>query len=369
MDPSEADIRPATDIALLCAALNRVPEFGGVKADDLEPMRVKGLVHEHIRIRGRGVVVRVPHWSQFGFAPLDNLAYQTACFERAGPSGATPRLRAVVPICEGLPYGALVVDDIVGRMPRLPDDLPAMAECLSAIHSLPVPDMDARAPLYVHSDPVAGTLGFIRTQAAFLSEVGLRTEAMHQIQDEIAWAEKFAQRVAGEAQPITLVATDTHPANFLVEEGPTARAVFVDLEKALYGSPAIDLAHSSVYTSTMWDKDIAVALDKDQVAMFYRHYLDRVPTELAERLGSWLSPMRRLTWLRTTTWCAKWTVESAREEPATAQGGQASGWAARRRDPAMIAAVRARIADYFDPETIARIRSEWLGSGATGLVF
>ena len=37
------------------------------------------------------------------------------------------------------------------------------------------------------------------------------------------------------------------------------RAVFVDLEKALYGSPAVDLAHASIYTSTMWDPEIGRA--------------------------------------------------------------------------------------------------------------
>ena len=49
-----------------------------------------------------------------------------------------------------------------------------------------------------------------------------------------------ARRGAGD-QAITLVLTDTHPGNFLIR--PDGQAVIVDLEKALYGSPGIDLAH------------------------------------------------------------------------------------------------------------------------------
>ena len=345
----------STPLDILHPALARLPEFGDVAMDALEPMRVKGLVHEHIRVRGRNVVLRVPHWSQFGLDPATNLAYQTACFERAGPSGATPRLRGVVPIQPGLPYGALVVDEIAGRAPRLPDDMAAIAECLAAIHNLPVPSESDRAPLFVHADPVAGALGFIEAQAAFLPKIEIADDARRQIEDEIAWARGFAAEAQGRDQPITLVATDTHPGNFLVEDG--GKAVFVDLEKALYGSPCIDLAHASVYTSTMWDADIAASLAQDEIDRFYSRYLDLVPADLGERLRPWLIPLRRLTWLRTTTWCIKWTAESA--GAADAAGQQTSGWAARRRDPALIAGVRARIADYFDPETIARIRRDW----------
>ena len=359
MPVAERHASPSAHLAALHAALIRLPGFGDVAADALEPMRVKGLVHEHIRVRGRGVVLRVPHWSQFGLPPEDNLVYQTECFERAGPSGATPKLHAVIPVSPDVPFGALVVDEIVGRPLRLPDDMGAVAECLAAIHVLPMPPTPARPPLYVHEDAVIGTLGFIRIQAAYLPEAGLARDALGQIEDEIDWAREFAALEKGAEQPISLVGTDTHPGNFVVDE--SGRAVFVDLEKALYGSPAIDLAHASVYTSTMWEPDSAMALGRDDIVAFYRHYFDRVPAPLADALRPWLTPLRRLTWLRTTTWCAKWRVESGRMTAEGETPDETSSWAARRRDPAMIAAVRARIDDYFDPETIARIRAEWLG--------
>jgi hypothetical protein len=60
--------------------------------------------------------------------------------------------------------------------------------------------------------------------------------------------------------------------------------------------------------------------------------------------------------LRTTTWCAKWWVESR----------DGAAWSATRHDPAYTAAVRRRVADYLNPDTIDRIRTgleskSWIG--------
>jgi hypothetical protein len=341
------------DPAMFLDALRTLPGFDDVAADDLEAMPVKGLVHAHIRIRGRGLVLRVPRLSHFGHDPVRSLAYQAACFERAWPSGATPELHGVIPVQHGIPNGALVVEEIVGRALRLPDDLPAVARCLAAIHVLPTPDPADCPPLARHEDPVAATLAVIEAQAEYLPETGFDADGLAQLGDEIQWARDFAAQMEGSDQPITLVGTDTHPGNYLVNEA--GRAVFVDLEKGLYGAPAIDLAHASVYTSTMWERDSATALDPDAVAAFYSRYLDAVPAELGDRVAPWFAPLRRLTWLRTTTWCAKWWVEAGR--PAR----DASSWSADRLDQDHVAGVRARIRDYYNPATITRIRAEWSG--------
>ena len=349
----------AADLEALCAALRRIDGFADVEPAGLQPMRVKGLVHEHIRIAGRDLVLRVPRLSQFGLEPEANLDYQRACFERAEASGATPRIHGVLPVEDRIPYGALIVEEITGRAPRLPGDMAALAAGLAALHMVPLPAERARAPLMMHADAVSGTLRFIETQAVYLPEAGLAAEAARQIGDELAWARRFAAASRGQDQPITLVGTDTHPGNFLVE--PAGRAVFVDLEKALYGSPAVDLAHASVYTSTMWDPEIAAVLEPASVEAFYAHYLARVPAPLAEALRPWLAPLRRLTWLRTTTWCAKWRIESAKAPATTGSTRERSAWSAEHHDAGLIAGVRARIDDYFDPDTIARIRAEWTG--------
>ncbi len=340
-------------------ALRRVEGFADIEPAGLQPMLVKGLAHEHIRIVGRDLVLRVPRLSQFGLEPGANLDYQRACFERAEASGATPCFHGILPVEDRIPYGALIVEEIIGRAPRLPGDMAALGDGLAALHMVPLPAEGSRAPLTVHADAVSGTLQFIETQAAYLPEAGLVADAARQIEDELTWARRFAAESRGHDQPITLVGTDTHPGNFLVESA--GRAVFVDLEKALYGSPAVDLAHASVYTSTTWDPEIASVLEPTAVEKFYARYLNSIPAPLAAALRPWLAPLRRLTWLRTTTWCAKWRIEAAKAPATTGSTRERSAWSAERYDAGMIAGVRARIDDYFDPNTIARIRAEWTG--------
>jgi hypothetical protein len=51
------------------------------------------MAHAHYRLPGRGLVARVPRWSQVGLDPAANLAHQAAAFESAFPSRHTPRLR------------------------------------------------------------------------------------------------------------------------------------------------------------------------------------------------------------------------------------------------------------------------------------
>ena len=338
-------------IEALAAALQETGRYGAV---DLEPLRVKGIAHDHLRLAGTGLLVRVPRQSQFALPPEDNLRYQAACFERALPSGHTPRLDAVIPPRPGLPMGALVVEDIRGRPMRLPDDLPRSALALAAIHRLSVPAPAERPPLADHSDAVAGTLGFIERQWAFRDALPLAAETRAQLDVEIAWARAFA---AGPRppQPVTLVATDSHPGNVLVEEG--GRAVFVDLEKMLYGAPAIDLAHHTLYTSTTWDVDAAGVLSGAETAEFHQVYLDELPAEMADSVEPWISPMRRLTWLRTVTWAIKWR---ALVRPPAPGERREEDWSATPMPPAYRTHVAARIADFLAPETMARVRAEWL---------
>ena len=349
------------DLPSLHSALIRFDRFSDIVPDALELMRVKGISHTHVRVRDHGLVLRVPRMNQFQLGAAENLAYQAASFERAAASGHTPILYAVIPQQDGIANGAFVVEEILGEPPALPADMPSIAEALAAIHLLPVPAPMARPPLAVHTDPVAGTLGFIEAQAVYLPVAGLADDARRQVEDELAWARRFAADAAGQDHPLTFVGTDTHPGNFLKE--PEGRAVFVDLEKGLYGSPAVDLAHASLYTSTMWDPDCATVIDHSDVAEFYQRYFDLVPADLAARLRPWLSSMRRLTWLRTTTWCARWRVEAAKPpaDAADTSSETTSVWSAARLEPTLAHYVRARIADYFSPDTIAHIRREWLG--------
>ncbi|MCY3770245.1 MAG: phosphotransferase [Gammaproteobacteria bacterium] len=332
------------DLASLHRELLRLERFGDIRPDALVPMLGKGLTHAHAEIRGTGAVLRIPRLSVHGFGPMQNLAYQAACFDRAAPSGATPLLLGRIAPGEGIPWGALIVQKVAGTPPVLPNHLPRIARSLAALHLLALPDKKRLPPLPHHRDPVRVTVEVIAAQSTYLERAGIGQEALRQLHEEIAWARSFAAPPGFPAHPVTLAGSDTHPGNFMVRKD--GRAVFVDLEKLVYGSPVIDLAHASVYTSTMWDADIRTALTRAQVSRFHDAYFDAVPQALGDRIRPWCKPMRRLTWLRTTTWCAKWQVE--------ARAGTV--WSPALRNPAFMEALRARFSDYFDPETITRIR-------------
>lgn len=88
----------------------------------------------------------------------------------------------------------------------------------------------------------------------------------------------FAAHVTGQAQPCRLIATDAHPGNWLVREG---KAVLVDWEKGQYSSPAVDLAHASLYTSTTWDVVAAGAPSLATIVGFYQDWLGQAEPALA----------------------------------------------------------------------------------------
>ena len=167
---------------------------------------------------------------------------------------------------------------------------------------------------------------------------------------------------AGQVQPVRLIATDTHPGNWLLRHG---QAVLVDWEKGQYSSPAVDLAHASLYTSTTWDVVAAGAPTLAAIAAFYQHWLEAAAPDLATQLRPWLLPLRRLVWLRAVTWCVKWRAASRQarrlEQPSSATSTE--DWSAERSDAALVAHVQNRVDHYLDPAIMATVRQEWaLGS-------
>lgn len=338
----------------VCAAL--AARLGATR-DMLAPLPDTGLAHDHVRIGGTGALARVPKQSQLGLEAAANLDYQAACFARAAASGHAPRLHDQLAPGTDLPMGALIVDLIDGRPLALPDDLTAMADCLAAIHALPLPEV--RAPLKDPVDPLADTFMEIMSQAAFIAAADLHPETEFQIRAELQAAGVTLTRDT--RPPKTLIAFDAHPGNYLVDGD--GRAILVDLEKARYGAAAFDLAHASLYTSTTWDVDSRAVLDRDQVAAFHGTWLDAVPGELADATEPWLAPLRRMMWLWSVTWCAKWRVQSG----AGAEGQGTENWSADLSEDALVAHVADRVRDYLDPGTVARVRADW-NEPDTGIV-
>jgi Ser/Thr protein kinase RdoA (MazF antagonist) len=317
----------------------------------LQPLPDKGLAHMHVRLAGTGVLARVPKQSQLGLAPEANLRHQAACFRRAEASGHSPQLLGVLPVSAQLPRGALLVEEIAGRPAQLPGDLGAIARALAAVHGLPTPRQERRAPLASPADPLRSLVEEILCQAAHVPAAQLEPAARQLLEPELAWLQRLVQR--GGRPGVRLIAFDAHPGNFLLRE--SGAAVLVDLEKCRYGYPGLDLAHATLYTSTTWDVAARAVLSLDEVAGFYAAWEAAMDSGGAAAARPWHIALRRAMWLWSLTWCCKWRVLSARA-PAAPQAGE--DWSAVHSEAALVAHVRERVDHYLSPAILAQVSAE-----------
>jgi thiamine kinase-like enzyme len=316
-----------------------------IHGEKISVLSTKGITHDHWRIGNSNYVLRIPKMSQWGMKPDNQLAYESTAFQRASKSGHCPELIATIPICEKLPRGALLVEFINGHAPRLPSDLYAISNAFSAIHKLPLPSPNKRKPLQYHTKPIAEMLKIIEEQATFLSKATLSKRARKEVEEELFWAKRLKNQGEPEV-PICLVGTDTHPGNFLIDTN--GKAWFVDLEKALYGVPYIDLAHATLAVSTGWDPDCATKITTKHVGNFYRYYHSEMNHIKSNEFYSWALNFRRLTWLRTMTWFARYQVAwQDNKHPAS-------------RNKGMTQHIVNHITHSFEAETIISAREDWL---------
>ncbi|TWO71760.1 aminoglycoside phosphotransferase family protein [Caenimonas sedimenti] len=318
----------------------------------LQPLPDRGLAHLHVRLAGTGVLARLPKQSQLGLAPEANLAHERACFERAAPSGHTPRLLGWFPVSRDLPRGGLLVEEIVGRPPVLPDDLPSIARALAALHALPLPPASGRSPLAHVHDPLQDLLAEVTAQARHVPQACLVHSVAAAVEDELRALRALIQ--APDRPTRHLIAFDAHPGNFLLHAD--GRAVLVDLEKCRYGYPGLDLAHATLYTSTTWDAATQAVLSADDVLAFHAAWDEAVGPVMAEAARPWHLHLRRAMWLWSITWCCKWRVLSGRPP-----GGPGAGedWSSAHSDDALVAHVRERVDHYLSPAAVARVRDEF----------
>ena len=148
-----------------------------------------------------------------------------------------------------------------------------MADTLARIHALPLPA--AGSPIPRQQNPFLETLAAIEQNAMrFLDKAVPDPDARAEIAEELRLMRGMAPAFAQRAQPLTVALADTHPGNFIVDRDGIAW--FVDLEKVHVGSPAIDLAHATLATSTLWHPDVGKVLSRDEVQRFYTLYLEKV---------------------------------------------------------------------------------------------
>ncbi len=317
-----------------------------------EALPATGTAHGHVRLKD-GRLARIAYAYEDDPTAAARLHLQAEAFRHLAPAGRTPKLHEVIEPQPGLPGGALIVDFIEGRAPRLPDELDAMADTLARLHLLPLPAPGS--PIPRQDNPFRATLDVVEQGAPrFLDKAVTDAGARAEIVEELWLMRDMAATLADRAQPLSIALADTHPGNFIVDGD--GLAWFVDLEKVHVGSPAIDLAHATLPTSTVWHPDVGKVLSLAEVGNFSETYLAQIGESRAAELRPWLQPMRRLTWLRTTLFMARWKVQTeAPRDPS-----DPSQWSDAGLSPAMREHLRSRIALSFERETIRSIRAEWL---------
>ncbi len=336
----------------LLVALRERPAFKTLRAADLRALPATGTAHGHVRLP-KGLLARVAYAHDNDSTASARLFTQAEAFRHLLPAGRTPRLHEVIERRPGLSGGALIVDFIEGHAPRLPQDLGAMAETLVRIHGLPLPP--SGSPIPRQENPFLETLEAVELNAMrFLDQAVPDPGSRAEIAEELGAMRGMALALGRQAQPLAVALADTHPGNFIVDKKGVAW--FVDLEKVHVGSPAIDLAHAILPTSTLWHPDVGKLLTRREVEQFYDFYLARIGSKAAAALRPWLVPMRRLTWLRTTLFMARWRVETRvlRDQANPTQ------WSDSGLDPKMKRHIDARIDLCFGRDTIRAIRSDWL---------
>jgi aminoglycoside phosphotransferase (APT) family kinase protein len=336
----------------LLAALRERPAFAALKSRDLRPLPALGTAHGHVRLP-KGLLARVAYAHDSDSTAAMRLYTQAEAFRHLLPAGRTPRLHEVIERRPGLSGGALIVDFIEGHAPRLPKDLGAMAETLVRIHGLPLPP--SGSPIPRQANPLLETLEAVEVNAMrFLDQAVPDPGSRAEIAEELRAMRGMALALGRQVQPLTIALADTHPGNFIVDQ--SGIAWFVDLEKVHVGSPAIDLAHATLPTSTLWHPEVGKLLTREEIEHFYDFYLARIGSKAASALQPWLVPMRRLTWLRTTLFMARWRVETrAPRNPANT-----TQWSDSGLDPKMKRHIDTQIDLCFSRETIRAIRSEWV---------
>jgi hypothetical protein len=321
-------------------------------AQTLSLMVDKGLAHWHARWIGHGLVARVPKQSQMGLSPVQNLAYEAACFDRAATSQHTPRLHQVIAPDQDLPWGALLVEEISGSAASAQDTTHAVMLSLAALHKLPLPPANARAPLLDAPEPAQDLIDLINAQAVHLNHAGINADTRRCVNARLQ-AMRIDLPICCAGLPKRLIAFDAHPGNFLIRDN--GQAVLVDLEKMRYSFPPLDLAHATLYTSTTWDVHSAFELTTHQVAQAYQVWLSAMG-EAGAVYKKALVPLREAMWLWSMTWCAQWLSESD-QNAKTKPGGQ--DWSAQHSDAALIAHVRARVQDFLAPRSVQRVQDEF----------
>ena len=281
---------------------------------------------------GRSFVLRINVASQ----PFhdDQVAYEYAALEALAPSGRTPQPLYLDNTSCAPGKGALVIGFCEGGMLDFdnlrPGDLRCAAQIMADVHAIPV-KLDSS--LHRPKDPLR----------ELYEECLERFEAYRASAFEDARVTKWARRFIEAAEPPAkaprdltangqahVVNTETLPSHFLIPEASARAAAenarqsgpfcenpgyFVDWERPILGEVAQDIAYFVAPTTTYWDSEFL--FPARDVEAFVDDYWRAVDGRFArgnfdERFDAW----RKMTALRSVTWCCRALVSYSAESNA-----------------------------------------------------
>jgi aminoglycoside phosphotransferase (APT) family kinase protein len=296
------------DLDVLCREVRRVAGL-----DDDPQLRFLARGEYSLNYLGdidsRKVVIRCVTGSQIGLSLSEQVLYESRALRALEGSGRTPACLAVQPEPAGIPFPFLIETYLPGRPLDYGIDLTAAAQCVAAIHDMPVSPGHG---LQVHADPFTSISGESRQWAGpYLAWSGASRESRSALARAFAIVEDDQTRAARVfTEPdLAFVNYDLNTHNFIV--APDGGFVsLVDWEKARVAPAVQDIAHFLIPTTTLWRASSATRLTDEQESRFTATYLAARQRVDPQAFAAQLAMMRRLIALRAVSWCS-WAVQSA----------------------------------------------------------
>lgn len=279
-------------------------------------------------VTGRQLVLRQSTDSQMHLK--DQIGYEYGALELLQSSGRTPG-----PVFLNSAAGILVEQYLPGCTLSYRRDLRAAAECLAAIHGVPVPD---HAPLLAPEDPMGAMLEECREMTQwYLSAPDAGRDTAQLLRELLELGQK--RNIRSLPMPRCIINTELNSGNFIVDDRETA--FLVDWEKPILGEPAQDLGHFLAPTTTFWKTD--VILTEAEKEQFLRRYHAAAGESVPfEQLRSRVREYEAINCLRGVSWCAMAWVQY--QDPAR---------------PIRNASTFRKIGAYLDPAFLEQIRSRY----------